>query len=146
MLTARGGLALLPLLAAEQALATGDVEEGLEVARTWCARCHVVGTAKPHGGIDSTPLLFLISDKLERYRPHERRAQDSVRRTGQRQERRLPGDHVLQRRWLSDISADGVRQGRAGGSVEGRTQRFGAPHEGAGRQLPTRRREVEVMP
>jgi hypothetical protein len=28
-----------------------------------------VGTAKPHGGIDSTPTFFLMSEKLDDYRP-----------------------------------------------------------------------------
>jgi hypothetical protein len=28
------------------------------------ARCHVIGTAKPHGGIDSTPTFLLMNEKL----------------------------------------------------------------------------------
>ena len=69
MLTIRGGIALLLLLNAGVALAAGDVEEGRQVAEKWCSRCHVVGTAKPYGGIDSTPTFFLMSDKLDDYRP-----------------------------------------------------------------------------
>jgi mono/diheme cytochrome c family protein len=63
------GPALFLLLAVPEALAAGDVEEGRAVAQKWCARCHVVGTAKLFGGIDSTPTFFLMSEQLERYRP-----------------------------------------------------------------------------
>ena len=56
------------LLAAGKASAAGDLEKGRKVAETWCARCHVVGTARPYGGIDSTPTFFLMSEKLENYR------------------------------------------------------------------------------
>lgn len=59
------GVAMLFLLAAGKASAAGDIEEGREVAETWCARCHVVGTARPYGGIDSAPTFFLMSEKLE---------------------------------------------------------------------------------
>jgi mono/diheme cytochrome c family protein len=52
------------LLPAGAALVAGEVEQGSKVAETWCARCHVIGTAKPHGGIDSTPTFFLMSEKL----------------------------------------------------------------------------------
>lgn len=67
---ARGGtgVAMLLLLAAGEVLAAGDVEEGRKVADTWCARCHVIGAARPFGGIDSTPTFFLMSEKLESYR------------------------------------------------------------------------------
>jgi mono/diheme cytochrome c family protein len=68
MVAAWGGLGLLLLLAAGEALAEGDAEEGRKVAQTWCARCHVVGTEKPYGGIDSTPTFFLMSEKLDEYR------------------------------------------------------------------------------
>ena len=64
-----GGVAALLVLAASAAKAAGDADKGREVAKEWCARCHVVGTAKPYGGIDSTPTFFLMSEKLERYRP-----------------------------------------------------------------------------
>jgi mono/diheme cytochrome c family protein len=62
------GVAMLFLLPAGKASAAGDIEEGREVAETWCARCHVVGTARPYGGIDSTPTFFLMTEKLENYR------------------------------------------------------------------------------
>lgn len=65
----RAGLVLLLLLAPGEALAAGDVDEGREAAEKWCSRCHVVGSAKPYGGIDSTPSFFLMSDKLDDYRP-----------------------------------------------------------------------------
>jgi mono/diheme cytochrome c family protein len=61
----RTGVAVLLLLAAGEAPAAGDAEEGREVAETWCARCHVVGAARPYGGIDSTPAFFLMSEKLD---------------------------------------------------------------------------------
>jgi len=61
-------LFLALLLAAKAAGAAGDVEHGQRVAEKWCARCHVVGVAKPFGGIDSTPSFFLMSDQLDRYR------------------------------------------------------------------------------
>jgi mono/diheme cytochrome c family protein len=48
---ARAILSLMPLLPAGAALAAADVEAGREVALTWCASCHVVGAAKPHGGL-----------------------------------------------------------------------------------------------
>ena len=69
MVAARAILSLVLLLRAGAALATGEVEQGRKVAETWCARCHVIGTAKPHGGIDSTPTFFLMSDKLDNFRP-----------------------------------------------------------------------------
>ena len=49
----RGVMLLLP--ATSEALAAGDIEQGRAVAEKWCARCNVVGAAKPYGGIDSTP-------------------------------------------------------------------------------------------
>jgi mono/diheme cytochrome c family protein len=69
MVAARAILSLVLLLPAGAALAAGDVERGRKVAETWCARCHVIGTAKPHGGIDSTPTFFLMNEKLDNYRP-----------------------------------------------------------------------------
>jgi mono/diheme cytochrome c family protein len=68
MVAAWGGLGLLLLLAAGEALAEGDAEEGRKVAQTWCARCRAVDTEKPDGGIDSTPTFFLMSEKLDAYR------------------------------------------------------------------------------
>ena len=68
MASVRTGVAVLLLLAAGEAPAAGDAEEGREVAQTWCARCHVVGAARPYGGIDSTPAFFLMSEKLDDYR------------------------------------------------------------------------------
>ena len=69
MPSVRGGVIALLALTAGEALAAGDADKGREVALEWCARCHVVGTAKPYGGIDSTPTFFLMSDKLDSYRP-----------------------------------------------------------------------------
>ena len=68
MSAARAILGLVLLLPAAAAQGAGDAEEGRRVAEKWCARCHVVGTAKPYGGIDSTPTFFLMSEKLENYR------------------------------------------------------------------------------
>ena len=68
MLAARGILSLLLLLPAAAAQAAGDGQAGRQVAERWCARCHVVGTAKPYGGIDSTPTFFLMSEKFDDYR------------------------------------------------------------------------------
>ena len=62
------GVAMLFLLAAGKASAAGDMDEGREVAEPVCARCHVVGMARPYGGIDSTPTFSLMSEKLENYR------------------------------------------------------------------------------
>jgi cytochrome c len=69
MMAAGAFLSLVLVLGAGAALAAGDVEAGRKVAETWCARCHVVGAARPHGGIDSTPTFFLMSEKLDDYRP-----------------------------------------------------------------------------
>jgi mono/diheme cytochrome c family protein len=60
---------VLILWAPSAALAEGHAEDGRQVAEAWCARCHVVGTAKLYGGTDSTPTFFLMSEKLENYRP-----------------------------------------------------------------------------
>jgi mono/diheme cytochrome c family protein len=43
-------------------------EAGQEVATRWCARCHVVGTANPYGGIGSSPSFFLMQERLDDYR------------------------------------------------------------------------------
>jgi mono/diheme cytochrome c family protein len=67
MVAARGGGGLLLLSATSQASAEGDVETGREVAEAVCARCHM-GTAKPYGGIDSTPTFFFMSEQLDEYR------------------------------------------------------------------------------
>ena len=67
MRAARSILTVALVLAAG-AMQAGDAQEGRRVAETWCARCHVVGTAKAYGGIDSTPTFFLMSEKLEAYR------------------------------------------------------------------------------
>lgn len=69
MPSVREGVVALLVLAAGEALAEVDVDKGQEVAEEWCARCHVVGTARPYGGIDSTPTFFLMSEKLDSYRP-----------------------------------------------------------------------------
>lgn|SRR5690606_3145351 len=69
VLAARTILALCLMLVAGVVQGAGDAEQGRKVAEQWCARCHVVGTAKPYGGIDSTPTFFLMSEKLDRYRP-----------------------------------------------------------------------------
>lgn len=67
VLAVRAILTLILLLAAGAAQA-GDAQEGRRVAEKWCARCHVVGTAKPYSGIDSTPTFFLISEQLDQDR------------------------------------------------------------------------------
>ena len=56
------------LAAAGQADAEGDAGKGRELADRFCKGCHVVGTDNRHGGIDSTPSFFLMSDKLDNYR------------------------------------------------------------------------------
>lgn len=75
-----GGLVFAAvLLATAPALADGDAGHGRELAEKHCARCHVVGTFNPHGGIGSTPSLQWIKklpDWRERFqsfyarRPH----------------------------------------------------------------------------
>lgn len=61
------------------ALADGDSKAGRRVAIEHCTRCHVVGDANPHGGINSTPSFQLLAkrnDWRERFqtfyarRPH----------------------------------------------------------------------------
>jgi mono/diheme cytochrome c family protein len=51
----RMGAIIAVLLIAGPALAEGDVEKGRAVAIKHCARCHVIGSYNPYGGIDSTP-------------------------------------------------------------------------------------------
>lgn len=60
---AAGGAASGPAMGAE-----GDPEAGRQIAERRCARCHVVGTAKPYAGIDSSPTFFLMNEKLDNYR------------------------------------------------------------------------------
>lgn len=59
--------------------AQAGVSDGEKLATQHCARCHVVGTANPHGGINSTPSFQLLArrdDWRERFqtfyarRPH----------------------------------------------------------------------------
>ena len=50
------------------ALAEGDADKGLELAERLCKGCHVIGAGNRHGGIDSTPSFFLMSDKIDNYR------------------------------------------------------------------------------
>lgn len=61
------------------ARAEGDPEKGRRISIEHCTRCHVVGDANPHGGINSTPSFQLLarrSDWRERFesfyarRPH----------------------------------------------------------------------------
>jgi cytochrome c553 len=56
------------ILAAGVAHAGGDAEKGRELAERLCKGCHVIGEGNRHGGIDSTPSFFLMSDKFENYR------------------------------------------------------------------------------
>lgn len=58
------------------ALVAQDVDAGRQVAERWCARCHVIGLAKPYGGIDSSPTFFLMSEKLDDYRDRIRTFQE----------------------------------------------------------------------
>lgn len=53
---------------APPAQAEGDVTKGRELADRLCKGCHVVGADNRHGGIDSTPSFFLMSDKIDNYR------------------------------------------------------------------------------
>ena len=50
------------------ARAEGDAGKGRVLAERFCKGCHVVSTENRHGGIDSTPSFFLMSDKLDNYR------------------------------------------------------------------------------
>lgn len=63
-----GLLAGLPAALSPTVPVADDADAGRQVAERWCARCHVIGTAKPYGGIDSSPTFFLMSDKLDDYR------------------------------------------------------------------------------
>lgn len=63
----------------EPSRADASVSAGEKLAAQHCARCHVVGTANPHGGINSTPSFQLLArrdDWRERFqtfyarRPH----------------------------------------------------------------------------
>ncbi len=78
------------------ALAAGDGDKGREVAEKFCQGCHVVGSENRHGGIDSTPSFFLMSDKLDNYRQRLRSLK-----------RRPP--HISIKR-LEAISADDIEQ------------------------------------
>ncbi len=69
----------LGALVTTAARAEGDVKTGREISIKHCTRCHVVGDANPHGGIDSTPSFQLLArrdDWRERFqtffkrRPH----------------------------------------------------------------------------
>ncbi len=71
----------IPLLCltAAAAKAEGDAEAGRKISLAHCTRCHVVGDANPHGGINSTPSFQLLArrdDWRERFasfferRPH----------------------------------------------------------------------------
>lgn len=53
---------------APSAQAEGDVDKGRALADRLCKGCHVVGADNRHGGIDSTPSFFLMSDKIDNYR------------------------------------------------------------------------------
>ncbi len=55
-------------IAASAVLAEGNAEKGRELAEQLCKGCHVVGAGNRHGGIDSTPSFFLMSDKINNYR------------------------------------------------------------------------------
>jgi mono/diheme cytochrome c family protein len=55
-------------MAAGAARADGDAEKGRELAEQLCKGCHVIGVDNRHGGIDSTPSFFLMSDKIDNYR------------------------------------------------------------------------------
>lgn len=46
----------------------GDVENGLQLARQHCARCHVVGDSNKFGGIGSTPSFRLLVTAFEDWR------------------------------------------------------------------------------
>ena len=48
--------------------AEGDSGKGQELAERFCKGCHVIGADNRHGGIDSTPSFYLMSDKLDNYR------------------------------------------------------------------------------
>ena len=61
------------------AQAEGDADKGRRISMQHCTRCHVVGDANPHGGINSTPSFQLLArrdDWRERFetfyarRPH----------------------------------------------------------------------------
>ncbi|MEZ5930355.1 MAG: hypothetical protein R3F54_00065 [Alphaproteobacteria bacterium] len=58
----------LILAATGPAFAEGDAQKGRALADRLCRGCHVVGTENRHGGIDSTPSFFLMSDKIDNYR------------------------------------------------------------------------------
>ncbi len=53
---------------AKGAEAAGDADKGRHLADRFCKGCHVIGAENRHGGIDSTPSFFLMSDKLDNYR------------------------------------------------------------------------------
>lgn len=61
-------IVILTGTAAGSAVAEGDAGKGQELADRYCKGCHVVGADNRHGGIDSTPSFFLMSDKLDNYR------------------------------------------------------------------------------
>ncbi len=46
----------------------GDAQAGRDIAIAHCTRCHVVGDANPHGGINSTPSFQLLA-RRDDWRP-----------------------------------------------------------------------------
>ncbi len=62
------GTALLAGLAAQgPAWAEGDPAEGERKAIETCARCHVIGSHNPYGGINSTPSFWIMQEKPRVY-------------------------------------------------------------------------------
>lgn len=60
--------AVVVSLATGTASADGNAEKGRKLAEQLCKGCHVIGQDNRHGGIDSTPSFFLMSDKIDNYR------------------------------------------------------------------------------
>ena len=47
--------------------AEGDPAEGKKKAIETCARCHVIGSHNPYGGINSTPSFWIMQEKPQVY-------------------------------------------------------------------------------
>jgi mono/diheme cytochrome c family protein len=53
-----------------------EIEDGHQIAREVCARCHAIDPAAPWDSIGSTPSFMLMARNLDRYRERIRNVTD----------------------------------------------------------------------
>ena len=51
----------------DHAARADEIENGREIAREVCARCHAIDPAAPWNSIGSTPSFMFMADNLDRY-------------------------------------------------------------------------------